>query len=189
MKIQPFKLERYFAEHEFKARHLLSASDCEALTLAELLALADPEALGLWQGLGLGYTESQGHPLLRVAIARQYRRIGPDEVLIAAPEEAIFIAMHALLAPGDEVIVTWPAYQSLYALAEALGAQVVRWPLTVRDGGWRLDMTALAGLITPQTRLIVVNFPHNPTGYLPPRSDLDAIVALAARPRPLPLLR
>lgn len=181
MEITPFKLERYFAEYEFKARYLLSASDCEALSLADLLALADAEALGLWQGLGLSYTESQGHPLLRAAIARQYQQIAADDVLVAAPEEAIFIAMHALLAPGDQVIVTWPAYQSLYAIAEGLGARVVRWPLTAQDGSWRLDVAELAGLITPQTRLLVVNFPHNPTGYLPPRADWDAIVTLAER--------
>lgn len=181
MKISPFKLERYFAEHEFRVRHLLSASDCEALAQAELLALADPEAARLWHDLSLCYTESQGHPLLRAEIARQYRQIAPDDVLVAAPEEAIFIAMNAMLASGDEVIVTWPAYQSLYAIAEGLGARVIHWPLTVQDGVWRLDVGMLTDLITPQTRLIVVNFPHNPTGYLPSRADLDAIVALAAR--------
>lgn len=181
MEISPFKLERYFAQHEFKARYLLSASDCESLALADLLALADPEALRLWENLGLGYTESQGHPLLREEIARQYRRIAAEDVLVAAPEEAIFIAMSALLGVGDQVIVTWPAYQSLYAVADGLGASVIRWPLTVRDGGWHLDVAALADLITPKTRLIVVNFPHNPTGCLPPRADLDAIVALAER--------
>ncbi len=181
MDIAAFKLERFFAEHEFRARHLLSASDCESLALHELLALADPETLSLWERLSLGYTESQGHPLLRDEVARQHRQIAPDEVLIAAPEEAIFIAMNALLAPGDEVVVTWPAYQSLHAIATALGCRVVHWPLTVRDGAWRLDVDQLNGLITAKTRLIVINFPHNPTGYLPARADLDAIVAIAAQ--------
>ncbi len=181
MDIAAFKLERFFAEHEFNVRHLLSASDCESLSLPELLALADPEMLDLWERLSLGYTESQGHPLLRAEVARQYRQISPENVLIAAPEEAIFIAMNALLTPGDEVVVTWPAYQSLHAIAAALGCRVVRWPLEVRDGAWRLDVSQLAGLITPKTRLIVINFPHNPTGWLPPASDLDAIVAIAAQ--------
>lgn len=181
MNIAAFKLERFFAEHEFKVRHLLSASDCESLSLTELLALADAEAVSLWQSLSLGYTESQGHPRLRDEIAHQYQRISPGNVLIAAPEEAIFIAMHALLAQGDEIIVTWPAYQSLYEIAAALGCRVVRWPLTVQDDAWRLDIDQLAALITPKTRLIVVNFPHNPTGYLPTHADLAAIVAVAAR--------
>ena len=72
MQIHDFQLERYFAAHEFTARYLLSASDCEALSLAELLSLADGETLDLWRGLKLAYTESQGHPLLRAEIAALY---------------------------------------------------------------------------------------------------------------------
>jgi hypothetical protein len=61
--LAPFKLERFFARYEFKVRYLLSSSDCESLTLPELLALADDEARSRWQRLSLGYTESQGDPL------------------------------------------------------------------------------------------------------------------------------
>lgn len=114
MQIAPFKLERYFAKHEFKVRYLLSPSDCESLSMAELLQMADPEALELWLSLKLGYTESAGHPLLRAEVAGLYSQIAPDDVVIAAPEEAILIAMQALLKPGDHVIALRPAYQSLY---------------------------------------------------------------------------
>lgn len=69
----PFKLERYFAQYEFKAKYLLSPSDCESLALNELLHLADADGLRLWNDLGLGYTESPGHPVLRKEIARMYR--------------------------------------------------------------------------------------------------------------------
>jgi len=176
MRLPPFKLERYFAEYEFKVRHLLSASDCESLALPDLLALADAEARELWEHLWLGYTESEGHPLLRGEIARLYREITPERVLVAVPEEAIFISMNGLLDPGDEVIVTWPAYQSLAEVAAAIGSQVVRWPLLLRDGAWKLDAEALSRLITPRTRMVVVNFPHNPTGYQPSRPEWDAII-------------
>ena len=181
MQINDFKLERYFAEHEFKVRYLLSASDCEALAQDELLGMADAEALSLWHALKLNYTESQGHPLLRAEAAGLYRSIRPEDVLIAAPEELIFIAMNALLRPGDHVIATFPGYQSLYAIAEALGCSVTRWPLEVCAGRWGLDLDFLAAAIRAETRLLVVNFPHNPTGYLPARSELDAIIALARR--------
>ncbi len=181
MQIADFKLERYFAEHEFKVRYLLSASDCEALALDELLGMADAEALALWRDLKLNYTESQGHPLLRADAAGLYRAIRPEDVLIAAPEELIFIAMNALLRPGDHVIATFPGYQSLHAIAEALGCSVTRWPLEVRAGRWGLDLDFLAAAIRPETRLLVVNFPHNPTGYLPPRDELEAIIELARR--------
>jgi aspartate/methionine/tyrosine aminotransferase len=179
MQIADFKLERYFAAHEFRVRYLLSASDCEALALDDLLQLADDETLSLWHDLKLSYTESQGHPLLRSEIAGLYQSVPPDDVLIAAPEELIFIAMNALLRPGDHVIATFPGYQSLYAIAEALGCSVTRWPLEVRADRWALDPDFLADQIRPETKLLVVNFPHNPTGYLPARSDLDAIIASA----------
>ncbi len=176
MRLPPFKLERYFAEYEFKVRHLLSASDCESLALPDLLALSDGQTRGLWEHLWLGYTESEGHPLLRSEIARLYTEITPQHVLVAAPEEGIFVLMNGLLGPGDEVVVTWPAYQSLAEVAAAIGCSVVRWPLVARDGAWQLDVEALSRLITPRTRLVVVNFPHNPTGYLPSRAEWDAIV-------------
>jgi aspartate/methionine/tyrosine aminotransferase len=181
MHIADFKLERYFAAHEFRVRNLLSASDCEALTLDELLGMADGETLALWRGLKLSYTESQGHPLLRQEVAGLYGTIRPEDVLIAAPEELIFIAMNALLRPGDHVIATFPGYQSLYAIAEALGCVVTRWPLTVRDGRWCLDLDWLADQIRQETRLLVINFPHNPTGYLPAESELAAIIEIARR--------
>jgi aspartate/methionine/tyrosine aminotransferase len=186
MRVAPFALERYFAAHEFSARYLLSASDCEGLRLSELLALADPEALGLWETLGLGYTESQGHPLLRREIAGLYSSVGEDDILVAAPEEAIFIAMNILLAAGDHAIVISPAYQSLYEVAAALGCRVSRWPIELHGDRWHLNPNRLAELCTPETRLIVINFPHNPTGYLPERDVLDRILLEAAQ-RGLPV--
>ena len=179
MRINDFKLERYFAAHEFTVHYLLSASDCEALALAELLEWADQETLGLWRDLKLGYTESAGHPLLRAAATALYAGIAADEILIAAPEELIFVAMNVLLAPGDHIIATFPGYQSLYEVAAALGAAVTRWPLQPAADGWRLDLAALERSITPATKLLVVNFPHNPTGFLPARAELDAIIGLA----------
>lgn len=179
MSISPFKLERYFAQHEFTAKYLLSPSDCESLSLRELLHLADPDSLTLWNELKLGYTESPGHPLLRAEIARLYRNITPDDVLIAVPEEAIFIAMQTLLKPGDHVVTLVPAFQSLYEVARAIGCDVTRWTLELGTAGWQIDLDRLERSLTDRTRLLVLNFPHNPTGYLPTRGELDAIVQLA----------
>ena len=72
MKIKPFALERYFAKHEFSSPYLLSCSDAEPLTLKELLDMADEETHALWENLSLGYTESQGHPLLLQEIAKLF---------------------------------------------------------------------------------------------------------------------
>jgi aspartate/methionine/tyrosine aminotransferase len=177
--LTPFKLERYFARYEFKVQYLLSASDCESLSLHELLALADPDSLGHWEQLRLGYTESQGLPALRAEVARLYQTLTPDDVLILTPEEGIFIAMHTLLEPGDHVIAIAPAYQSLSEIARSLGCAVTPWTFAPQASEWRLDLDQLARSFTPRTRLLVVNFPHNPTGYLPIRAELDAILDLA----------
>ena len=178
MRIADFALERYFARWEFAAEHLLCASDVQGYLMAELLDLAD-ETLGLWQALQLGYTESTGHPLLRREIASLYDTIDPDEVLtFAGAEEAVFCLLNASLEPGDHAIVTWPGYQSLYEVARAAGAEVTLHELHESDG-WALDLERLRRQLTPSTRLIVVNLPHNPTGMLPSRATFDELVAIA----------
>jgi aspartate/methionine/tyrosine aminotransferase len=147
--------------------------------MAELLDLADDETRRMWDGLTLGYTESTGHPLLRAEIASLYDVLEPDDVLVfAGAEEAIFCLANVLLGPGDHAVVTWPAYQSLYEVARAGGADVTLHELR-EDAGWAIDVDLLRRQITPATRLIVVNAPHNPTGMLPDRATFDAVVALA----------
>ena len=180
VRIADFALERYFARWEFAAEHLLCASDVQAYPMADLLALADDETRALWDGLELGYTESTGHPLLRREIAALYETVEPDEVLtFSGAEEAIFCLANVLLGPGDHAIVTWPAYQSLYEVGRAAGADVTLHELHESDG-WTIDLDRLRAQVTPATRLIVVNTPHNPTGMLLDRSTYDAVVAIAA---------
>jgi aspartate/methionine/tyrosine aminotransferase len=181
MTIQPFKLERYFARYEFSVKYLLSSSDCESLGMDELLGMASPESRAVWEGLKLGYTESQGQPLLREEAAKLYEHIPADNVLIAAPEEAIFVAMQTLLQPGEHVIAVSPTYQSLYEIARSLGCHVTPWPLQSTPASWALDIQQLEASITDKTRLLVLNFPNNPTGYLPTRQEFDDILSLARR--------
>jgi len=179
MEIEPFKLERYFARHEFTARYMLSASDCEPMTMRELLALASPADLELWDNLQFCYTESQGHPRLRAGIAALYDAISPAEILVAVPEEAIFLLMHSLVEPGGHVVVVTPAYQSLYDVARSAGCEVTRLDLCQAGEEWRLDLDRLRPAVKEQTRLLVVNFPHNPTGYLPSREEFNQVVEIA----------
>jgi aspartate/methionine/tyrosine aminotransferase len=178
MKVEPFLLERFFAEHEFSARHLLCASDCETLSLGELLAL-EPGAEEEFAALRLGYSESAGSPGLRQEIASLYEGIGADDVLVfTGAEEAIFVFMNAVLAAGDHVVVHVPCYQSLLSVAAAAGCRVSRWP-AVAERGWALDPGDLAALAAGGTRAVAVNFPHNPTGYLPERKRFAAIAEFA----------
>ncbi|MGZ8514692.1 MAG: aminotransferase class I/II-fold pyridoxal phosphate-dependent enzyme [Candidatus Limnocylindrales bacterium] len=179
MRIADFALERYFARWEFAVRHLLCASDVQGYGMAELLDLADDETRHLWETLRLGYTESTGHPLLRREIGSLYATIEPDEILtFAGAEEAIFCLLNVALEPGDHAIVTWPGYQSLYEVARAAGVEVTLHELHESDR-WALDLDRLRRQLTPATRLIVVNLPHNPTGMLPDRATFDELVTIA----------
>ena len=181
MQIAPFKLERYFAQYEFKVKYLLSPSDCESLSLNELLGMADPASLELWNNMKFSYTESQGHPELRAEIARMYETITPDHVMVAVPEEAIFVAMNTLLKPGNHIVAISPAYQSLYEIARTIGCTLSPWTFELQENDWHLDLNRLESLLTERTRLLVLNFPHNPTGYLPTREELNTIVEMARK--------
>jgi aspartate/methionine/tyrosine aminotransferase len=138
--------------------------------------------------LRLDYTESQGASALRDLIAEGYEHVGQDDVIgLSAPEEGIFLTMHALLEPGDEVIVLSPCYDSLANVASYLGCRVVRWSLAEvpeppdGPGSWRLDFDTLASLLTLHTRLVIANFPHNPTGYLPTHQEWRSLVNMVAK--------
>jgi aspartate/methionine/tyrosine aminotransferase len=179
VRIADFALERFFARWEFAVEHLLCASDVEGYPMGEVLALADDETRAMWDGLRLGYTESTGHPLLRAEIATLYDGLAADDVLVfAGAEEAIFCLANVLLGPGDQAVVTWPAYQSLYEVARATGADVTLHELR-EPSGWAIDLDLLGRQVTPATKLIVVNAPHNPTGMLPDRSIVDGLVRIA----------
>jgi aspartate/methionine/tyrosine aminotransferase len=178
--IPPFKLERYFARWEFVAPYNLCASDVEGHSLRDLLALADPETRVLWDGLTLGYTESAGHPLVRDEIAKLYTSVARDEVLcFAGAEEAIYITMRVLVGPGDHVIVTWPGYQSLFQVAQTIGAEVSLLSLRPVGEAWTIDLDELRGMIRSNTKVIVTNFPHNPTGATLARREWEQVVQLA----------
>lgn len=177
---RPFALERFYARWEFAVEHNLSASDVEPVPMAELLDLADDETTALWRDLRLGYTESAGHPLLREEIAALYERVEPTDVLtFAGAEEGILLTVAALVGPGDHVVVVAPAYQSLQDVARSRGADVSLVWLEGRDG-WRLDPERLMGELRPTTRLVVVNFPNNPTGALPDPATFRGIQSACA---------
>lgn len=178
MEIADFRLERYFARWEFAVEHVLCASDVEPYRQSELLALADDDARRRWESLTLGYTESLGLPALREEIARLYPGLGADDVMtFSGAEEGVYLSMHALLGAGDHVVVVWPAYQSLHEVARSIGASVTLVPLDPRD--WSLDPDAVAAAMRPNTRAIVVNFPHSPTGAQLTGEQFARLLAIA----------
>lgn len=180
MKIATFETEHFFARYEFDTPYQLCNSDCESLSISELLELAGDSLEGLGEER-LVYTESQGNPDLRAAISSMHSKASQDDVImLGTPVEGIYLAARALLEPGDEVIVLTPAYDALTRMFEHVAGetQVRRWAFRATESSWQLDLDELIGLITPRTRLVVVNFPHNPTGYLPSPQFQQALASL-----------
>jgi aspartate/methionine/tyrosine aminotransferase len=178
MQLSPFRIERFYARHEFTTRYMLSSSDCQSRTIGELLEL-EPDAHDRLVGQWCGYTESLGAPELREAISDLYGDAGPDDVVVAScAEEGILLVHHALLKPGDHAIVETPCYESALALARSTGADVSAWHRRF-DEGWRHDLDELERLMTPSTRVLYINQPHNPTGTLMSRDTLEQVAELA----------
>jgi len=178
MKIDPFKLERYFAKYEFSAKYLLSSSDCDGFRMNDILGMATIEEMKLWQNLQLGYTESQGLPMLREEVAKLYSNISSDDMMVLAPEEGVFVALNCILSKDDHVICIAPSYQSLPQVVRSIGCDITYW-LPDEERGWYFDPQELGKAIRPNTRLIIINFPHNPTGYLPSLHDFQSIIDIA----------
>jgi aspartate/methionine/tyrosine aminotransferase len=174
MSLPPFKLERYFAKYEFNTEFLLCSSDCEAMSIADLLAL-EPDSAEKFQSTWLGYTESLGSPTLRKEICKLYTTMQPENILVhTGAEEAIYLFMHAMLKADDHVIVHAPHYQSLSEIAKGIGCQVSMWQAR-EENNWALDLDELRNLVRPNTKVVIVNTPHNPTGYLMSRADFDEL--------------
>jgi aspartate/methionine/tyrosine aminotransferase len=178
VEIGPFRIERFYARFEFTTRYMLSSSDCESRSIGDLLAL-EPDAHERLLELRCGYTESSGAPELREAIAAIYEQIEPDGALVTAcAEEGIFLLYHALLGRGDHAIVETPCYESALEVARSTGAEVTQWQRRYADG-WAHDLEALEGLLRPNTRLLYINQPHNPTGTLMDATTFARVVDLA----------
>jgi len=173
--MRDFALEVYFSKWEFAAKYNLAGSDGENMTLAELLELAGPEDRAAFESLSLGYTETFGAPALRAEIAQTYDTVRPEHLLcFAGAEEGIYVAMRVLLNPGDHAIVITPNYQAAETVPLSI-CEVTGVPLDI-DRNWDLDMDLLRAALRPNTKLISINFPNNPTGKIIPRAVFDAIV-------------
>ena len=172
-----FRLETYFAKWEFSARYHLTASDAETLSVAELLSLADDDGRERWESLALGYTETRGLPALREEIAATYLDASADDILrFAGAEEAIYLAMRTLLEPTDHLVVLTPNYQAAETIPLAV-CEVTGVALRPEDG-WALDVDAVERALRPNTRMVSVNFPNNPTGAVPSVEAWSRLVRL-----------
>lgn len=172
-----FRLESFFSRWEFVARHHLTASDAQSMTLAELLALADDNDRRAFENLSLAYTQTPGDPALRRAIADTYTSLGPQDVVcFAGAEEGLYLAMQVLLGRDDHAVVLTPNYQSAETVPMSLCA--VTGVALDSSRGWALDLEAVERALRPNTRVLSVCFPNNPTGKVISAADFARLVDL-----------
>lgn len=160
-----------------------------------VLSVGDPDfntpgpivesAVASLRGGATHYPDVQGKLALRQAIATDYRRqgleVGPDNVIVMAGAQCgLYAAAQCLLDPGDEVLVPEPGYVTYEAVLRATGAELVQVPLR-GEADFRLEPAALEAAITPCTRAILLNSPHNPTGQLIDAATWEAIAELCRR--------
>ena len=180
MNLRDFKLEVYFGKYEFTAPYLLTQSDCESMMVSELLSYepgSEQKLMDNW----LGYTEVSGSPELKSLLASSlYKTMKQDDIIIyTGAQEAIFAYMNVLLEPNDHVISMFPTYQSLYEVGLAKSLEVSKWTLKNTGNKWNMDFDELRSLIKPNTKLIVVNTPNNPTGYTFTESQIKELCQIA----------
>ncbi|AHG04543.1 aminotransferase [Halobacterium sp. DL1] len=168
MDVAPFELERWFAEYEHDADVMLAESGVRSLPASDFDT--DPGELGY-------VIPTKGAPDVRTAIAEEHVRTADEVVCTVGTQEANFLVFQSLLSPGDHAVVVTPTYQSLHAIPESI-CDVTRVPLDRPE--WTLDVDAVADAIRPETELVVVNNPNNPTGRQHDEETIQALYDLAA---------
>lgn len=179
MDIAIARLEAWMRDYYHNVDYDIGSSGVRDLSMAELRTICGFELSEL-DSLIFHDSESFGGRRLRAALADRWTGGDVDRVMVThGSSEAIYLVMHMLLQQGDEVIVVDPAYQQLYDIAQALGCRITRWPL--RPGqGFSVDMPLLRELAAAGPRMIVVNFPHNPTGVSITPGQQVELIAIAA---------
>jgi capreomycidine synthase len=180
MRFPPALLEEWMRRYYFDVDADIGSSGVADYSMAQLRALAGitNEAL---DAVVFHDSQTLGGTRVREAAARRWTGGDANRVMVThGSTEANFLIAHALLQPGDEVVALDPIYPQLRAVAETIGCRVRPWPLRP-ELGWRPDLAELDRLVTGDTRMVVVNFPHNPTGATLTPAEQDALLAACAR--------
>ena len=171
MNMSKFLVDAYFTEHEPQAKYMMGSSDPESLSLRE----AAPD-LSKYSGEPLEYALGNGWLPLREKLAGLYKTVNADQIIVMnGGEETIYVTMRALLRPGDELLVQMPSYQSLTVIAKEIGCHINEYRPSF-ENGWQLDSDELQAKITPKTRGLILNYPHNPTGVCLTYKEMETIV-------------
>jgi len=176
MDIEVFELERTQSLWENTVDFNLTETGIHPFTLNELLSEEERAHL---VDVRLGYGQTNGAVPLREAISEMYPGSDADNVMVTSGSiEANFVAAWTLLEPGDELVLMLPNYMQLWGAARAFGVNVKPFYLK-EELGWQPDLDALRDIVTPETRMIAVCNPNNPTGAVLSSRAMDVIIELA----------
>ncbi|MEK7991599.1 MAG: capreomycidine synthase, partial [Thiotrichaceae bacterium] len=177
--IAPALLEYWLREYYFDAQYDLSSSGVEDFSVAELKQLIGLD-LSAFDNLVFHDSPALGSEPLRHAIADYYKGSAQNVMVGNGSSEVIFLLMNALLKAGDEIVVVEPCYPALRQIAASIGCKVKDWHLRFEDN-FEPDLNALADLLTDKTRMLVINFPHNPTGASLTHQQQKELVELVSK--------
>ena len=182
MYIKPFAVEEWMNEYEVGARFNIAETCVDSVSLDELFALTGEDKarfLADFSARRLTYGDIVGSDDLRGGICGLYKTMHPEEIV---PTHGAAGANHhvfcSLISAGDRVVSIMPTYQQLYSIPEALGADVAIMHLK-QENGYLPDLAELKALVTPETKMICLNNPNNPTGALMSEAQLQQIVDIA----------
>ncbi|GLI77305.1 hypothetical protein PoHVEF18_005594 [Penicillium ochrochloron] len=187
VKLEAFAVEQWMDKYETTAKYNTAETCCASISIDDLRELSedkDTNPLTALQSTKLTYGAIRGSDKLRETLSNLYSVKTPglvpkDNVLITAGAiQANFLLLYTLVGPGDHVICHYPTYQQLYSVPASLGAEVSLWK-SQEANDWQVDIEELKSLIRPNTKLIIINNPQNPTGAIIPRDTLQSLVDIA----------
>lgn len=180
--LPPFHLERWFAEFEFvQGMRNLAASGPFAATTGELLELENAETTAQYLDLELDYIENPGSESLRRAVADQYTTLDAGDIRITSgASEALLLLIWTMVTPGMNIVIEEPCYGNVPGIAQSLGIEVHKLPLSQEDG-WKPNLEQLSRLIDEKTRIVYLVHPHNPTGSALRKEEMQAMAAMTER--------
>lgn len=179
MKIEPSLLETWLLKYQ-DAPYNLGESGVTNLSVGELMSLTGCSPEELYQ-LSLSNNDTYGSLGLRKAIASFYDGVSPDSILVTSgTTEAILIYFHVRYQPGANVVVPVPAFHILHEVPSFLGYEVRSLQLRP-ENNFRLDLEELSKLVDDNTKVIVLNSPHNPTGIVYSEEEIQTVFDLAQK--------
>lgn len=179
MKVKPFYMEEWFKKYRPFAKYNLADSGVRDFTLKQIFELCNKD-ISILENVKLDYPNSSGSIQLRQTVCKTYKEVNPENVLITtSTSEALFIYLNEILAEGDSVIVEFPAFQSLYEIPKALGCNVKFINLKAAEN-YKPNLSDIKKAIDSNTKLIIINNPHNPTGSVIYEEEMTEIIDFAA---------